>query len=199
VTEPSRLDVLVHELRSPVAALEAVVETLVSRGDSLPPTERRRLVGLAVAAAGDVERLLDDPDLFSVREEPVAVDALLAGLEGVRVEGAPGLVVRGDPVRLRQAIDNLVANALRHGDSVTVRGGVSGNSVLIAVSDDGPGVQQGLDVFAPGTSGVDSTGLGLYVTRQIAEAHGGAVELESAPGQGATFTLVLPSASGLRD
>jgi signal transduction histidine kinase len=67
--------------------------------------------------------------------------------------------------------------------------------VLITVADDGPGVQAGIDVFAAGTSGVGSSGLGLYGARRNAEAHGGTLEIASAAGGGTAFTLDLPSSS----
>ena len=127
---------------------------------------------------------------------------LLTGLRGDRVDestSTPGLVVSADPVRLRQALANLVSNGLRHADRVTVTAGERGGEVWIAVADDGPGVAAGLDPFAPGVSGVGSTGLGLYVARAVAEAHGGRLELTSAPGEGATFTLALPRDDGERD
>lgn len=195
MTTPSALDVLVHELRSPVAALAALAETLAAGGPDLPATERRRLLALAIAAARDAERLLADPDLFSVRHEDVPVATLLEGLAGVETSCAPDLVVRGDPVRLRQALDNLVANATRHAERVTVDAALRGDRVVISVADDGPGVDPDIDVFAAGASGSGSTGLGLYVARRIARAHGGTLALEPAAGQGATFTLALPSAS----
>lgn len=195
MSAPSPLDVLVHELRSPVAALAALAETLAAGGQRLPAAERRRLLGLAIAAARDAERLLADPDLFSIHHEDVPVADLLTGLAGVETACPPGLVVRGDPVRLRQALENLVANGRRHAGRVTVEATEAADRVLIAVADDGPGVDAGFDPFVPGASGAGSTGLGLYVARRIAEAHGGTLELRSAPGRGATFTLALPSAS----
>jgi signal transduction histidine kinase len=195
VTEPSRLAVLVHELRSPVAALAALAEA--SAGAALSADDKQRLVRLAAAAARNLERLLADPELFSVRVEHVPVEALLVGIDDATVACPPGLVVAGDPVRLRQALDNLVANARRHGTHVTVTARPVAGAVAISVADDGPGVAAGLDPFAAGVSGEGSTGLGLYVTREIALAHGGKVELVSTPA-GATFTLVLPSASAVR-
>jgi signal transduction histidine kinase len=193
--EPTRLDVLVHELRSPVAALVALAEAAAAGGAGLTPDQRRRLVTLAVAAGRNVERLLADPELFSIRAERVPLEDLLDGFDGAAVTCPAGLAVRGDPVRLRQALDNLVANARRHGDHVTVTADTAAGQVRIAVGDDGPGLPPGLDVFAPGASGAGSTGLGLYVARAIVAAHGGTIEVESAPDRGATFTLVLPSAS----
>lgn len=194
MTEPTRLDVLVHELRSPVAALAALAEA-ASGGAGRSADETRRLVALAAAAGRNIERLLADPELFSIRSERVPLETLLDGLDGTTVVCTPGLAVDGDRVRVRQALDNLVANARRHATHVAVSARPEGDTVRISVADDGPGIEPGLDLFAPGESGAGSTGLGLYVVREIARAHGGTIEVESAPDQGATFTLVLPSAS----
>ena len=84
------------------------------------------------------------------------------------------------------------------GDRVTVSAGERGDEVWIVVADDGPGVDAELDPFAPGVSGTGSTGLGLYVARAVAEAHGGRLELTSAAGEGAVFTLALPRDDGER-
>lgn len=193
-----RLAVLVHELRSPVAALVAIAEAFADRRTALDPAHSRRLLELAVDACRSIDRLVTDEDAFSVEPRLVEVAPLLEGIARGRAEldVEPGLVVRADPVRLRQAIGNLLDNAERHGTSVRVAARADGAEVLIAVSDDGPGVPAGLDVFAAGVSGAGSTGYGLAVARSIAERHGGRVELVSLPGAGATFTLVLPSAAG---
>ena len=86
MSEPERLQVLCHELRSPVAALEALA---AAAGAVTAPAERRRLLELAVAAGRDVERLVSDPDLVSLRLERVDVGALARTLE------APGSDGRG--------------------------------------------------------------------------------------------------------
>jgi two-component system sensor histidine kinase BaeS len=201
VTDVDRLAVLAHELRSPIAALMAIEETVRAAGAGISAAELRRMLQLAVAAGRDMERLLADPELFSVERQPVDLAVLLEGLRGERVEVdvAAGLVVSADAGRLRQALANLVANGLRHADRVTVTAGAREGETWIAVADDGPGVASGLDPFAAGVSGVGSTGLGLYVARAVAEAHGGRLELTSAPGEGATFTLALPHDVGARD
>ncbi len=192
MNDVDRLAVLAHELRSPLAALVAIEHAL--RDGDLVDGDRRRLLVLGAAAGRDIERLLADPELFSVELRPVEVAELLDGLQGADVEvvAEAGLVVAGDPVRLRQALRNLIANGLRHGDRVVVRAAARGTEVRITIADDGPGVPPELDAFARGVSGVGSTGLGLYVARAVAEAHGGSLELESAPSAGATFTLALP-------
>lgn len=194
MTDADRLAVLAHEVRSPVAALVAIAAA-VAEADA-PADWQRRLLLLAIAAGRDLERLLADPELFSLRLEDIEVATLLAGLDGPRVTIAvEPLVVRGDPTRLRQALGNLVANGLRHGTRVSIEARADAGEALIDVSDDGPGVDQALDPFAPGVSGAGSTGLGLYVARAIAEAHGGTLRIVSPPGRGASFRLSLPRAS----
>ena len=188
-----RLRVLCHELRSPVAALEA----LAAAADGVnAPADRRRLVELAVSAGRDVERLVSDPELVSLRVESVDVGALARGLGSARVsvtvDGAPR--ASADPTRLRQALANLVANGLRHGSRVAIGVGEEDGLVVVEVTDDGPGLDPGLDPFAAGSSGVGSTGIGLWLARAIALAHGGSLEA-AGEGPGARFRLVLPPAS----
>jgi len=197
VTEAERLAVLAHEVRSPVAARQAIEQTMRAAGSALDGDERERMLLVAVAACRDLERLLGDPDLLSISGETVDLAALLHGFgaERVTVATEPDLFVAGDPVRLRQVVANLVANGLRHGTLVSVAAAVEGAEVHVTVSDEGPGVDPSLDLFARGVSGAGSTGLGLHVAREIAGAHGGTLELVPSPGAGATFRLALPRAS----
>jgi signal transduction histidine kinase len=159
--------------------------------------ERRRIVALAVAAGRDIERILKDPELLSLRVERLDLGALAAGLsaERVGVSVAGGSPVDGDPTRLRQALANLVENGLRHGSRVAIDVRELDDWVVVDVADDGPGVDSAVDVFARGASGAGSSGLGLWVARMIAERHGGTLELVAEPGPGAVFRLSLPCAS----
>jgi len=109
------------------------------------------------------------------------------------------LVVDADPVRLRQVLDNLIANALTHagsGGSVRVRVTATHEGVEIAVSDAGQGIP--LDelarIFEPGVHfGAETgSGLGLALSRAIVDAHGGTIAVDSIVGEGSTFTIVLP-------
>lgn len=192
-----RLGVLAHELRSPVAALAGLAESAPRAADE---PQRRRFVALAVAAARDIDRLLTDPDLLSLRRGPVDVGALLESFAGpsVTIRGEPAAVVEGDATRLRQILANLVANGLRHGRRVELEVGVRADGVVVDVSDDGPGVAPGLDPFARGVGTAGSTGYGLWLARAVAEAHGGSLELVDDGAAGARFRLALPSASGGR-
>jgi signal transduction histidine kinase len=196
VTQAERLAIVVHELRSPVAALAALVEAAPAMRD---PDGRRRLVQLAVAAARDVERILVDPELLSLRLEQVDVGALVSSFAddrvSVRVDGHPRATA--DPTRLRQAIANLVANGLRHGSHVAIDVAErDGAGIVVEVADDGPGIDPRIDPFARGVSGAGSSGIGLWLARAVAEAHGGSLEVVPGTEGGARFRLALRPASG---
>jgi two-component system sensor histidine kinase BaeS len=143
----------------------------------------------------------------------VAVPALLARVldryrpaadaRGITLETSPvDAAVSGDAGRLEQALSNLVSNALRFtppGGTVRVDARREGTDVVLAVRDTGPGLspQQQTRVFerfykTDASRSAEGTGLGLSIVRAIVEAHGGAVSVESAEGQGSTFVLRLP-------
>lgn len=202
-----RLAVLVHEVRSPVAALLAISETIAETAPTAP--DRVELARLALTACRGLERIVVDAVTTSVRHELVDPSALVrgvvatAGLGGAPVEAdvEPGIApVSGDPVRLRQALDNLVSNALVHsGSSVPVVVGAREHTdaVQLFVTDQGTGIAAADQkrIFHAGER-LDSerrgSGLGLAIAVAIAESHGGRLTVESAPGEGATFTITLP-------
>ena len=138
-----------------------------------------------------------------------AVDTLryaldLAGFRLRVVPAAPGVSIRADPDALRQAVVNLVENAMKYsGDArdVAVETRARDGWVAVAVSDRGIGVapEDRARIFEPFVRGggeavrqAAGAGLGLSIVRHIMEAHGGRVGLESVPGEGSTFTLVFP-------
>ncbi len=202
-----RLPVLVHELRSPVAALAAIAA--VYGEPSVDLSERRALAGLVVAACQGIERVVGDAAVSSIRLEDVelgriareaASAGMLLGADVRAVVGEGATRVEADPVRLRQALDNLVSNAVRHapGEEVVVAVEPGEDVIRISVSDRGPGIPAAEQerIFEPGVRvGVDraGSGLGLAVARAIAVAHGGELTVASKPGAGSTFTLALPS------
>jgi signal transduction histidine kinase len=112
--------------------------------------------------------------------------------------------IRADRERLRQVLGNLIDNAVKYsptGAPVEVRLVPVDGFVQISVQDRGPGIRQEdqqlvFEKFGRVSGGVSKpgTGLGLFIARSIAEAHGGALSVSSAPGRGATFTLKLPAA-----
>jgi signal transduction histidine kinase len=119
-------------------------------------------------------------------------------------------VLRADPNRLAQALRNLIANAIQHtgpGGLVRVTAEASGDAVVIAVEDDGPGIsEQEREVIfnrfhrtdRSRTRSAGGTGLGLAIVRAIVDAHHGHAAAEKAPGGGARLVLVLPGYSAVR-
>jgi signal transduction histidine kinase len=108
-----------------------------------------------------------------------------------------------DRTRLEQLVTNLVGNAVKHGGrgSVTVSAAREGQAAVLTVADTGPGIaseEQGriFDAFAQGSrAGGGGLGLGLYIARSIASAHGGEIKVESAEGRGTTFRVELPDSA----
>jgi len=155
--------------------------------------------------AGTFTYRFADVDLGALVRDSVAGIAL--GQDEVNVvANVHGVLptVRGDRDRLQQVLSNLLDNAVKYspaGEDVTVSAFRQDSRVRIEVCDRGPGVpanQQGV-IFekfgrgqTAGSPGMPGTGLGLYIARSIAEAHGGVLEVDSGPDPGATFTLVLP-------
>jgi signal transduction histidine kinase len=107
----------------------------------------------------------------------------------------PDLVIRADPDRLEQILINLTTNALAHGSPpVVIRAQATGDLVRIEVRDHGDGVPENrrADLFARfGTTGTGSVGLGLWIARELARAHGGEVGYQPAD-PGARFIVTLP-------
>jgi signal transduction histidine kinase len=145
-----------------------------------------------------------------VRPEPLAVADVLAGVRdrfgdraaergrAIAVESPDGLRVSADPLRLRQALGNLVDNALRHGDgTIVLRSRADGDAVNVEVADGGAGfppelADRAFERFARGdaTRTRGGSGLGLAIVRAIAEAHGGRAEIVP-DGRGATVRIRL--------
>jgi signal transduction histidine kinase len=114
----------------------------------------------------------------------------------------PGLKLYADPHRLEQAVQNLVANALKftpEGGTVTVQAGAAPSGVEVSVVDTGPGItpeelSQLFTAFVQGEAGRKGvgTGLGLAIAKKLVELHGGRIYVESAPGKGSRFAFVIP-------
>jgi signal transduction histidine kinase len=215
---------LAHELRTPVATLDSFLEGIE---DGVIPasvdtwhTMRRQTARL--------RRLVDDVDNVSRAEErqlrmdpqPVNVDEVVAeairavgtGFQGKgvvlrhRPAAAPGRV-SADPDRLREILDNLLSNALRHtlaGGTVTVTTTAGRARVTVTVADTGEGIaaehlphlyERFYRADPARSQSTGGSGIGLTIARALAHAHGGDLHAASdGPGRGATFTLTLPVA-----
>jgi PAS domain S-box-containing protein len=210
------LAVTAHELRTPVGVLGGSAEMLAQHWDELDAPERRELLDAMTSSTVRLRRLLDDlltasrlqSSALSMRSERVPVQELVTGAvarvrrthPGVEVdeEVTGDLHVTGDPERLAQVLDNLVGNAVRHGvPPVRVTAARRGGAVELQVSDAGAGVAPDVRprLFERFSTGADKgTGLGLYIVREIARAHGGDASYEATPdGAGAAFVVRLPT------
>ena len=203
-----------HELRTPITIIRGHLETL---GDD--PDERREAMAVVADELDRMGRLVDDllvlarasrPDFLRV--EPLDLDLLTHDLFSKARQLGPrdwGLdeiavgLIHADPQRLTQAVMNLADNAVRHtneSDRISLGSSTDERETRIWVRDSGPGITQAdqariFERFAAGQKG-GGAGLGLSIVRAIAEAHGGRVELDSAPGLGATFVIVIPAETG---
>ena len=208
-----------HELRTPIAVLQAGHEALLDGVTEPTPGQLAslrdevlrlaRMVGdlqtLAAADAAALQLTLSRQDLAGVAAS--AADSLAGRFEtaGIALERQLTPVeVLADAGRLHQVITNLLTNALKFtpaGGRVTVRAGPSGAEAALQVSDTGPGIPAEelpriFDRFwrGRGAAHVSGTGVGLAVAAELASAHGGSLAAHSSPGHGAQLTLTLPRA-----
>ena len=213
-----------HELRTPMAAVIGAARTLQQRWRELSPEHRESFLELIAGETNRLAELIGDvldtsrieAGTFSFRFREVDLSQLVRdtvataqlGQDEVRLRAnvrSPLPEIRGDLDRLRQVLTNLIDNAIKYspaGGEVEVRAYPENGRVLVDVRDEGPGIAKAdqkliFEKFGrvTGTDGMrPGTGLCLFIARSIAEAHGGALEVQSAPEQGATFTLDLPLA-----
>ena len=214
-----------HELRTPLANLSMELEMALRRERSVG--EMRAALAGAADEAHRLDRLASNLLVLArttdgrlpIAPLPTNLQQLVADTLrtfAARAEsGSVQLVaevsvadsVTVDPVRIRQAVTNLIENSLRvtpEGGTVTVQAAIDGPDVTVRVSDTGPGfpVELGDEVFAmfvrgPGTSrAVDGAGLGLAIVAAVAEAHHGTVRIEPG-GPGATVIMRLPRGGSL--
>lgn len=215
-----------HELRTPLQIIQGNLEGILDDvyepdEEHLLSTLREtrslgRLVDdlrtLSVAEAGQLrllkenvvvrELLQDVATSFSGQAEAAGVE-LTVSIDPTEKE----LTLSGDEVRLGQVLGNLVANALRYcerGQRITLGAAATATGVRLTVTDTGRGIpEQDLpflfDRFWRGKDGGhgEGTGLGLAIARQLVQAQGGEIQVESQPGQGTTFTIDLPAADPL--
>jgi two-component system sensor histidine kinase BaeS len=215
-----------HELRTPLTVVQGHVEAIVDGVHPADPAhlatilEETRVLGrliddlrtLALSEAGTLALYPEptDPEVLigevSRSFEPAAATAGVT--LAVEIDGDLP-IVEVDPVRIREVLSNLVANALRHtpsggritiAGSLTDEGGGAGARLVFEVRDTGSGIDPALlphvfDRFVQGDASRGS-GLGLAIARGLVEAHRGTIAATSAPGAGTTFRVELPLTAG---
>lgn len=218
----SRLQEVAHELRTPLAVMGTNLElaSLETSSDTGYIDAARRAVDRMARTVDDlaghgglaVEQGHGPADLGQIAQAAVADHTGLGLAKGVLVSAIgtlPTIVPSVDPAAIRTAIGNFLGNAVRlapAGSTISVDWGEAGSWAWLAVSDEGPGLASHLHlrVFERGWQGSHDrhraedgdSGLGLTISRQLTEAQGGAVTVESEEGAGSTFAIWLPLEAG---
>jgi signal transduction histidine kinase len=221
------VSIVSHELRTPLASVLGFTSLLMTR--DFDDETRHRYLGIIDAQARRLGSLIDDfldarrleQGKLELLREPIDVAGLLreqaelfAGQSArhrVDVAVPPGpLAVRGDRDRLAQVVGNLLSNAIKYspeGGRVELVAQRENGTVRVEVRDEGVGIpqEQQSQIFTrffrgdAAASGISGTGLGLAVSREIVEAHGGRIGFTSAEREGSTFWLELPAVESARD
>ena len=204
---------LAHQLRTPLAAALLYTSNLGQAG--VADEARARFAEKASGQLRRLEHLIQDVLLFA-RGESIGRDVMLAGdllleaaqtveplmrehgIEFVAVDGCGDIKIVGGRKALNGALINLLENAMQAtpaGGKICLSGKKRGDLLAIGVSDTGSGVplDKQMRIFEPFfTTKGQGTGLGLAIALGVARAHGGAIELQSVPGEGAEFVMTLP-------
>jgi signal transduction histidine kinase len=214
---------IAHELRSPLTSVKGFSATLLKRWDRFSDEQRLQFVetihadaermGRIVAEVLDLARL--EANRLELHLQPVGVGpiaqqsadhlTMLPGGDRVKVEIDADMIATADAERLGHMLRNLIENAIKFSDDggIHVSARRAGGDIEILVTDGGVGIEAERipDLFsgpAPAgqVSGPSGTGLGLYLTKRLAEAHGGSISVTSEPDKGSTFILCLPVSDG---
>jgi PAS domain S-box-containing protein len=216
------LAVTAHELRTPTAVIDGSVDTALNHWDQLPPQEREHLLAgvrtstrrLQLLAADLLTASRLDAETLTLHPASTTLEAVLSDAADrarlanrqidISIAGDLDARLTVDPVRVGQAVDNLISNSVRHGrPPILLTGGTATSAtgveqVMIEVSDAGPGVEPKIRdrLFNRFTAGgrTGGAGLGLYIVRELARMHGGEIRYEApSTSQRSRFVLTLPS------
>jgi signal transduction histidine kinase len=209
---------LAHEVRNPLNSIAlqlSILERRIAKLDATVGAQMAELTGIIRDEVRRLDELVGDFLLFSradrVQHREADLDALVdevvrllrpearrAGVSLRREQAGASLAggFRMDAEKVKQVVINLVRNAIEampEGGAVVVETGVQDGLVRLAVSDNGPGLPEGLDVFQLFvTTKPRGTGLGLSIVQQIVTQHGGEIRAESERGRGTAFVITLP-------
>ena len=211
---------IAHELRSPLTSVKGFSATLVKRWDRFTDDQKLQFVqtinsdaermgrivsevlDLARLESGRLELHRTEIDLSAIAEKAVEHLSALPGADRVKIDIEEGFTAYGDAERLQHVIGNLLENAIKFSDDgdIVVSAAREDGAVTLVVTDQGVGIDPDRlpDIFsgpAPAgqRSGPSGSGLGLYLTKRLIEAHGGEISVDSRLQQGSTFTVTLPA------
>jgi signal transduction histidine kinase len=214
------LGVVAHDLRNPLNLIQMTAELMID--EELPLQKRKEMLNIAVRAAKQMNRLIDDlldtvrlqAGRLSLDVEEVSVQAIMKQAEETyrplaerrrlhfETAALDGAMVRADPTRVSQIVGNLIGNAIkfsREDGSVRLRATSDEKQVVFQVVDDGPGltadnISHLFDNFWQARKNDRrGVGLGLAIVKELVEAHGGKIWVESQLDHGSTFSFSLPT------
>ena len=213
------ISIVSHEVRTPVAGLLGFLQTTLDHWDGMDDDQRQRSISRALSSARRLHSLtrdvLDTSSMesgalaytFTIKDVRDEVSSAVVAAQDLHSERVIRLTltdhpawVRCDAERLQQVLTNLLDNALKSAPAspIDVSVDLAGGEVRVSVADQGPGMSESelsrvFDKFVRGrTSTPAGTGLGLYISKQIVDAHGGRIDATSTEGHGATVTFSLP-------
>ena len=219
ISNSTLVSIVAHEIRAPLAAIRGAVALLDEHDATLDPQRRGELFHVALDATKQLAHLVDDLLLISriaggrLRVERAVLDLVAVVHDAANAEigttisvveqnGVPA--VHGDPMRVRQVVTNLLSNAVANAveaSIVVVSVTASAGEVRVTIYNEGRGIppEEQSRLFLPFASlterRVDSTGLGLYIAKQLVDAMGGTIGFDTQPGRNAAFWFTLKAAA----
>ena len=215
------LNYVAHELRNPLAVVKGFAVTLKDAGESIPPAAAERCVNGILKGVEGLEELIETMlmtrsleggqlplelhrielrDLVQETAEDLSV--LMAPRRmTLAVDKGPSVPVVADRGKVKQIVTNLIANAVKfgpRGSTVDIEVGKDDGRAFVCVRDEGPGIpperaEEAFAKYARLDADKAGLGLGLYISRGLARAHGGELSLDGGDDQGCTFRLTLPT------
>jgi signal transduction histidine kinase len=218
-TSSTLVSIVAHEIRAPLAAIRGAVALLDEHIETLDTQRRSELLHVALDASKQLGSLVDDLLLISriaggrlaFEDGPVDLVAIVRDAADAELTQAVTVVeqvgvplVRGDALRVRQVVTNLLSNAVANATaSSVVLASVTraDETVRVTIYNEGRGIppEEQSRLFLPfaslGERRVDSTGLGLYIAKELVEAMGGTIGFDTQPGRNAAFWFTLRAAA----
>ena len=218
-TSGTLVSIVAHEIRAPLAAIRGAVALLDEHGATLEPVRRGELLRVALDATKQLGYLVDDLLLISrisggrLAVDRAALDIVSVVHDAANAEMSHAIAVveqddlpsvTGDAMRVRQVVTNLLSNAVANAsESSIVLASITRDEagVRVTIYNEGRGIppEEQSRLFLPFASlserRVDSTGLGLYIAKELVEAMGGAIGFDTLPGRNAAFWFTLKAAA----
>lgn len=197
------ISAVAHELRSPLTSVKGFTKTLLDKWDRFDDETRKHFLLTINTDADRVTRLITELlDVSRIEAGRLQLRRQMVQVAGIAQRVASRIQPRAEKHKIELVLTNLVENALKYTESgnVTVKGSVDDSHIQVCVTDQGEGIpiDHRLQVFGKffrrgeRSGNPTGTGLGLYISKGLVDAHGGRIWVDEAPGGGSTFAFTLP-------